>query len=125
MNGFFHDDTTTLYVTDFTENKLMMNYERKDDSSWPGPWGQRVLQVTCWNQNRPVAAAFTPKTPIYLRNVRIKVGKAGLLEATLYGDQKYTDKVDLVAIKEQDEDGRMQVLKQLQKWAFPLRTELI
>ncbi|KAL8280715.1 hypothetical protein RQP46_007038 [Phenoliferia psychrophenolica] len=103
--GLSSDERTTLYVSDYTSHDEMMDYEYgKPGDKWPGPWGARTLQVTCWGANHHAASKLTPRTPVFLRNLRIKIGTGGLLEATLHGDKKFPNRADVLPISQNDHE---------------------
>lgn len=70
-----------------------MDYQ--SDDKWPGPRGQRTLQVTLWGANHLAAEKLNRQHVVYIRNMRPKTATSGLLEATLYGDTKFKDKKEI------------------------------
>jgi hypothetical protein len=102
-------DKVTLYVSDYTENEHFFNYtwegckdltygdadgHRLSQSStqkeWVGPYGKRVIQLTCYE---PHATSIRSETKagswVLLQNVQMKFGRNGQnLEGYMRGDQK-------------------------------------
>ncbi|KAF4464426.1 Protection of telomeres 1 [Fusarium albosuccineum] len=106
-------DKITLWVTDYTENSALFHFsyntagiaEGRDGdpwgytdkfakptatSDWPGPFGKRCMQVTCWDPH--VTAIRETKismgTWVSLRNLQIKLGRNGSnLEGFLRDDR--------------------------------------
>ncbi|KAF9773734.1 hypothetical protein IL306_008431 [Fusarium sp. DS 682] len=110
-----HDggDKMTLWVSDYTENSAFHNFSISFDSSsigrdgdpfgytdkftaptkasdWPGPFGKRCIQITCWE---PHATAIRGQqmgalTWVLIKNLQIKLGHSGAnLEGFLREDR--------------------------------------
>lgn len=120
---FDSGDKMTLWVSDFTENPKFyqhaydplanMSTENQDGdefgylnkfgsgsgtsgASWPGPYGQRSLQITCWGYHAD--AIRDHKLGIgswaHLKNVQIKVGhNGGNLEGYMREDHNAREKI--------------------------------
>lgn len=116
-------DKMTLWVSDFTENPNFFNhaydplasatsegqdgdeygYLNKFQSSttisggkWPGPFGQRSLQITCWGYHADAIRKYDLKLGswIHIKNVHIKYGhNGGCLEGYLREDEGARQKV--------------------------------
>jgi len=121
-----------LYVTDYTSNNLMYNYEwgrseeeaiardgdehgylpkRTKNRHWPGPWGKMTLQVALWLPHSDFAMhSVKDEDWIHLRNLRIKLGQDGKLEGCLHTDRRYPDRVD-VTVLNYDDDRVMDVIR--------------
>ncbi|KAF4988608.1 hypothetical protein FGRMN_9669 [Fusarium graminum] len=110
-----HDagDKMTLWVSDYTENPGFYKFSigidgsslgRDGDpygytdkfmaetpsSSWPGPYGQRCLQITCWEPHATMIreSKMEPLTWVSIKNLQIKIGRNGTnLEGFLREDR--------------------------------------
>lgn len=136
----YHGITTSLWVTDYTENKSFFDHKLNpsglDDgvdgdpygytakhrvptaNTWPGPFGKRCLQVTCYDSHAEFLRSDAgPKIGnwVKLRNVQVKYGKNGNnLEGYLRGDPKYVDRVGVEVLDTRNPDecsGDFQRLK--------------
>ncbi|GAA5954063.1 hypothetical protein JCM8115_003299 [Rhodotorula mucilaginosa] len=89
----------TLYVTDYTPNSQMMDYQEDSRNGIPG---QLVLQVSVWGaQCEPLLRfkdADLKGRIVHLRNIRPKTNDKGLLEATLFEDYKFADRRDVTFV---------------------------
>ena len=127
-----HNDRVELYVTDYTSNNLLWNYEWGEDDvdgsgregdaynyvprastnkKWPGPFGKMTLTVTLW----PPHAYFSRQNVkegdyVHLRNVRIKFSRDSKLEGVLHSDQRYPDRIDVTILKNNENDDRVKDL---------------
>ncbi|KAM5342616.1 hypothetical protein ACJ41O_013582 [Fusarium nematophilum] len=95
-------DKVTLWVTDFTENSDFYNFtydvEKLSDgrdgdpygylskfakpassTDWPGPFGKRCIQITCWEPHATAIreTGISPGTWVSVRNLQIKLGHNG------------------------------------------------
>jgi protection-of-telomeres protein 1 len=88
--------TTEVYLTDYTENRLLYNYtnahteavagSRSFDSSWHGPLGKRTIQITLWHALSDTT--IDRDNLVMMKNIRIKYNdRANVLEGTLNPDQ--------------------------------------
>ncbi|RGP62234.1 protection of telomeres 1 [Fusarium longipes] len=125
-------DRITLWVSDFTENPLFYNFSIGADGAslgrdgdpygytdkfttatkttdWPGPYGKRSIQITCWEPHATVIrdGNLGPLTWIDARNLQIKTGRNGSnLEGFLredraaFGTKFGIQRVDLAADSE-------------------------
>ncbi|QIW94643.1 hypothetical protein AMS68_000161 [Peltaster fructicola] len=111
-----------LYVTDYTENTLLLYYknpsESKDDfgrdgdpysytngfkAGWPGPWGHRVLKVVCKPPHADVAnAKVEVGAHVRLTNTKIRLNNVNMLEGTLWPDQRYPGKIYITVLSRGD-----------------------
>ncbi|KAM0345195.1 hypothetical protein ACHAPU_006831 [Fusarium lateritium] len=110
-----HDagDKMTLWVSDYTENPGFYKFSigidgsslgRDGDpygytdkfmgetpsSTWPGPYGQRCLQITCWEPHATMIreSEMGPLTWVSIKNLQIKIGRNGTnLEGFLREDR--------------------------------------
>ncbi|GAB7352531.1 hypothetical protein MBLNU459_g2924t1 [Dothideomycetes sp. NU459] len=102
-----------LYVTDYTSNDLLYDYphpEEKDDGTgldgdpfgympvarkeWPGPHGQMTLKI----EVKEPHASFVKHNVregqrVTLENVRVKQSNQNKMEANLFPDNKFHDKI--------------------------------
>lgn len=124
-------DRITLYVSDYTEHDRFFHYtwegvkdldsgagdawgytSKKKDSDksnkWVGPYGKKVLQVTCWEPHASIIREEVEAGDwISLRNVQIKVDRDGkYLEGALREerDQPIAAKVNVVVLETTDKD---------------------
>ena len=123
-----HNDRVELYLTDYTSNTLLFNYEWGQDDEdgsgregdaysyvprasankkWPGPFGKMTLTVTLW----PPHAYFCRQNVkdndyVHLRNVHIKFSRDCKLEGVLHSDQRYPERIDVTILKNHDNDDR-------------------
>jgi hypothetical protein len=98
----FSSDSAELFVTDYTTNEWLRDYDKAVDTSWNGPWGQRVFQITVWGEaNLEVCEKLFANethgqgTIVRINNVRPKEDRHGLLEGSVYKDEKYPDRPDI------------------------------
>ncbi|KAI0400564.1 hypothetical protein F4802DRAFT_619750 [Xylaria palmicola] len=112
-------DRTSLWVSDYTENDSFYKFswngakqlEGHDgdphshfkggmDSAtqWPGPFGKRSIQVTCFGLQAPLVKAEVQLDDwIRIRNLRIKLGRNGLnLEGALEDRNSSQQLVDIL-----------------------------
>ena len=124
-----HSDRVELYLTDYTANNLLFNYEWGQDDEdesvregdaynyvprfssskkWPGPFGKMTLTITLW----PPHAYFSRQNVkendyVFLRNVHIKFSKDSKLEGVLHSDRRYPDRIDVTILKDNESDDRV------------------
>ncbi|SCZ98298.1 BZ3500_MvSof-1268-A1-R1_Chr3-2g06280 [Microbotryum saponariae] len=98
------NEPVSIYVTDFTENDLLYDF---DDQMEDGLPGQYVLQVSIFGcQAQPLDQLMRPgigKKPgqgraVHLVNLRPKLNPNGYLEATIMPDRKYERKRDVILL---------------------------
>ena len=115
-----------LYVTDYTRNCLVWDYPEPDDGNgtgregdefdytaggnkkWNGPYGKMTLTVTLWGNNAYfVSQNIKENDFVHLRNVHIKWSKDAKVEGALHTDRRYPDRIDVTALKNNDDDDRV------------------
>ena len=116
-----------LYVTDYTSNNLLWNYEwgqdegigregdvynytRRESSkkNWPGPFGKMTLTVTLWPPHSSFGEQNVKQNDfVHLRNVHIKWSKDSKLEGVLHSDRYYPDRVDVTILTNNESDDRV------------------
>lgn len=99
-----HDagDKITIWVSDYTENPAFFKFSIGMDGSsfgrdgdpygytdkfmvdtassqWPGPYGRRCLQITCWEPHATIVreSRIEPLTWVSIKNLQIKMGRNG------------------------------------------------
>lgn len=118
-------DKCTLWVTDYTENERFFHHKldtsNRDDGadgdpfgytnkhristpkSWPGPFGKRSLQVTCYEPHWTFIREedmVKRKVWLKLRNVQVKYGhNCNNLEGKLRGDQRYPGRIGVEVLE--------------------------
>ncbi|KAL6721544.1 hypothetical protein ACLMJK_000648 [Lecanora helva] len=122
-------DRVELYLTDYTSNTLLFNYEwgqeaededkRNGDDfnytsttsasgAWPGPFGKMTLTVTLWPPHSDFGRQNLKENDyVFLRNVRIKFSKDSKLEGVMHSDRRYPDRIDLTILKDNENDDRV------------------
>lgn len=127
--------TYDIYVTDYTSNIMLYNYERfpepsnstsregdefayipskKPNQNWPGPYGQMTLQVALWPPHSQFAQNnINIGDNVFLRNIRIKCSRDGSsrFEGVLHTDRRYEDRIDISVIKDREDPRVKDVLK--------------
>jgi protection of telomeres protein 1 len=115
-----------VYITDYTANENLFNYEwrppssddfdcggpgdeygyleRRVKPSWSGPYGRQTLRVALWPPHS-TAAQSTIKEGDYveLRNVHVKLDQHAQLEGAMHGDRRYPDRVSVQKVDKKDE----------------------
>lgn len=90
------NDHLQLFITDYTRNESLIKYEDLSTVRLPG---QYALQITIYGHQARPLLKFGENDLIgkmvYCRNVRGKLNTNGLLEATMYVDEKRRDKSDV------------------------------
>ena len=99
FDGFQYLD---VYVTDYTSSPLLYDYQA-DRSSYPqysfqGPAGRMTLKVELHDPHRrALTMNFAHGDLVMLRNVKCKMAGSGDgLEATMWPDKKFADKLHVV-----------------------------
>ena len=121
------DGRVELYITDYTENRMLWNYPEpdSDDGSgregdeynytaghkakkkWNGPYGQMTLTVTLWGNNAYFVQQHIKENDIvHLRNVHIKFSKDSKVEGALHSDRRYPDRIDVTILKNHEDDDQ-------------------
>lgn len=122
VKTWYQDNRVHLYVTDYTTNKSLFDYQDKSDDenggtagdelgyltritrekrSWSGPKGRMTLQVTLWDPHASYARDnVSEDTYVALSNVRVKLDKMnGMMEGVIHTDQMYPNKVNIRVIE--------------------------
>ncbi|KIW33698.1 uncharacterized protein PV07_00526 [Cladophialophora immunda] len=134
-----NDLTTELYMTDYTTNDRLHDYQHAGDQAgrdgdpfgyiqdktsnkWPGPWGKMTILVTCWGRQASVAAQIAHLGSfVYLRNVQIKMDRNGSrLEGNCRDDRDYPDK-ELIEVVKSGDEKRTELLRR--KRAYEQKVE--
>ena len=139
-----------LYITDYTSNNLMYNYEwgrsgvegiardgdehgylprHSKNRQWPGPYGKMTLQVALWEPHSYFASQnVKDEDYIHLRNLRIKLGRDGKLEGCLHTDKRFSDRIDVTILKDREDDRVKDVMRRKRDYwskAKAQRSELV
>ncbi|GAA5997498.1 uncharacterized protein JCM10292_000891 [Rhodotorula paludigena] len=97
------NDAVQLFVTDYTSNSQLYNY---DDTSEVRTPGQITLQVSIFgNQSEPLLGLRAEQLVgrvVFLRNVRPKMTNNDFLEATMVEDNKYPNRRDVNLVSEKN-----------------------
>ena len=122
------NDRVELYITDYTWHNLVWNYVEPDDGNgsgregdeynytschsvnkkWNGPYGKMTLMVTLWGYNMYFAREHVKENDfLHLRNVRIKSGRDGRVEGTLYPGKLHPDRIDVTILENNEDDDRV------------------
>ena len=118
-----------LYITDYTENRLLFNHEwgqddvdgssregdqynyaprKSTDRKWAGPPGYRTLTVTLFPPHSYFGQQnLTENAFGHLRNVHIKWSKDSKMEGVLHTDRRYPDRVDISLLQNNADDDRV------------------
>ena len=128
------DIKTELYVTDYTSNGLLYNYEwgrvaddgaeREGDvygyapkttkKNWQGPFGRLTLSVTLWSPHSQWTQANVKEGDfVFLRNIHIKWSRDSKIEGVLHSDRQWPERVDISVLdsKETADDRVKDVLR--------------
>jgi protection-of-telomeres protein 1 len=137
VKTWYDDNTVNLYVTDYTVNKALFNYDddKSDDEDedegrtgdyfgylgtstranriWRGPHGRMTLQVTLWQPHSAYAKDNVQEDSyVALNNVHIKSEtQTGRTEGVIHTDRMYPDKVGIRLLDDEDDDPRFLELK--------------
>ena len=63
----------TMYVTDYSINTSLFKYKTEVNRDWPGPFGNRTLQLGCWDQAAYQARKCRVGEIYHFRNVNTKM----------------------------------------------------
>jgi protection of telomeres protein 1 len=126
---FFHNDRdwVDLYITDYTENQYLLNYEQpsadnecsndtdpnadpfsyvtvhKKQRPWQGPFGQCTLLVRLWHPHADWAKRNVHEGDfIFIKNLRTKIS-GSKLEGALHQDRQHPEKVDIKKLEAPEE----------------------
>ena len=127
-----HNNRVELYVTDYTSNPLLFNYEWGQDDvdgsaregdfynyaprqsttrKWPGPPGYKTLTVTLWPPHSYFAQQTLKENDfVHLRNVHMKWSKDSKIEGVLHSDRLYPDRIDITVLENNEHDDRIKDL---------------
>ncbi|CAG8580636.1 4183_t:CDS:10 [Funneliformis mosseae] len=89
-----------LYVTDFTENKLLGNQEYRPKTPY-GLCSRNILQITLWDEHVEDGEKLPIGTFVLLRNLHSKRNTNDDLVAFLHGDREFRNK-KIIILDEQD-----------------------
>jgi len=135
-----------LYITDYTSNNLLYNYEWGQDDSeaisrdgddygyvprassrrqWPGPFGKMTMTVTLWPPHSYFANGNVKELDfVHLRNMRVKNNKDVKMEGSLHSDRLWPDRVDVMILKDNREDDRVKdVLRRKLEYTKRFKTQ--
>ncbi|KIX08329.1 uncharacterized protein Z518_02985 [Rhinocladiella mackenziei CBS 650.93] len=124
------DMNTEIYVTDYTHNDELYDYQYNDNDNgrdgdefgytkdvgtkWPGPWGKMTMTVTLWDAHFIFAKRHVKEGSfVYLRNVEIKMARDGSkLEGHCRGDRNGPSRVNVALrfYRKDDNDEQMKAL---------------
>lgn len=118
-----------LYITDYTSNNLLYNYEWGQDGGeglsrdgdeygyvsrtssrrqWPGPFGKMTLTVTLWPPHSYFANGNVKELDfVHLRNMRVKWSRDAKMEGSLHSDRLWPDRIDVTILKDNRDDDRV------------------
>lgn len=128
-----------LYVTDYTANGELFNYDLDDDTDghgrdgdefsyiargpksrkWPGPFGRMTIQITLWDPHAMYADEHVKEDDfVQLNNVQIKPGKNAMMEGALRTDRVNPDKilVSVIDVNDRDERAKEVVRRKIDYW---------
>ena len=123
-------DSAEVYVTDYTVNDNLFNYQDPEDSTkagrdgddfsyiststknWPGPWGKRVL---CIEVRYPHLAYLQQHVKVgdcvELKNVRVKHSRQTRLEGNMFPDNRTPEKILVAKVDARKFDSGMDFLE--------------
>jgi protection of telomeres protein 1 len=135
VKTWYQDDRVHLYVTDYTVNKSLFDYQEKsnDDEeggtfgdefgfmtrntrekrTWQGPMGRMTVQITLWDPHSTYAREHVHEDSyVALSNVRVKTDKMnGIMEGVIHTDKMYPHKLGIRLLEDDDEDSQFDELK--------------
>ena len=108
--NFFPTSPFELYVTDYTQNTQLYNYDwSTKKNTWRGPFGKRTLLIECWDETAEQASQCRIGQYYLIRNVGAKMyrhtpacndndshrsrNRHGVLQGSLNPDKRYPNKV--------------------------------
>ena len=107
-----------LYITDYTENKHLYDYQRdpndpKHLAKWRGPWGKYTLQITLWDINQQMALGKIMEGGyLYVRNMCLRFDTTKKsIEGSLHKDQQHPMRPDFTVILNKH-DPRVRAIEQ-------------
>ncbi|KAK4056399.1 hypothetical protein OIO90_002542 [Microbotryomycetes sp. JL221] len=102
MSGDQHP--VSLFVTDYTSNAQMFNYDETNSNFKDGPWGQLVLQVSVFGAQKNALPKIGEKNRfVLLRNLNTRLNENGFLEGKIHEDFKFKNKEDITVIPDTNE----------------------
>lgn len=132
-----------LYVTDYTSNSALFDHPSPDEKDegvgydgdafgimpmpkreWPGPWGQMTLKI----EVKEPHASFIKQNAaegslLSLSNVRTKNSRLNKLEANLWPDSRYPDKILARVVSAQNAPIQHLLERKIQYWESIKRKE--
>ncbi|KAL8964159.1 MAG: hypothetical protein Q9183_004654, partial [Haloplaca sp. 2 TL-2023] len=112
-----------LYITDYTTNSSLYNYEwGRDDpdngKKWSGPLGKMTLTVSLFSPHSYFAQSNVQEGQIvFLRNTRIKFSKDGKMEGCLHTDRMNPDRIEISILHDHDDDRIKALLRRKREYA--------
>ena len=137
---FCNDFLTELYVTDYTTNDKLYDYKaaemsggrtgdeygyiKEGPSTWPGPWGQMTMTISCHDGQCHLAnVKVKPGDFVLLRNIQVKMDKNGWkLEGHCRDDPKYPDKEMIHVVKTSD-DRKIEVIRRKKAYEEKMKAD--
>ncbi|KAF2205657.1 hypothetical protein GQ43DRAFT_361865 [Delitschia confertaspora ATCC 74209] len=108
---FFERGDVDIYITDYTENPLLFNYEEpgaschENDSStqWQGPYGQMTLAVRLYGASGEWARRNVREGDfVFVKNIRTKLSKVNKMEGQVHEDRANPQQVDIRRLLQSD-----------------------
>ncbi|GBC08351.1 hypothetical protein RclHR1_08050007 [Rhizophagus clarus] len=100
------ENAVDLYVTDFTENKLLGNREYRSNTPY-GLCSGSILQITLWDEHAKDGEDLQIGTFVLLQNLHAKINSNGDLVAALHGDRELRRKKIIVLDKNDVEIAKL------------------
>lgn len=134
LQPYVEGDIATIWVTDYTTNEGFktfadtpkvedgpsdgdpFGYIKSAQKDWPGPFGQRAMQITAWGAHATAIGANAEQGKwLMLRNVQIKFGRNGsYLEGFIREDRGSRDpilQVEALKIGDDSDERLIDALK--------------
>lgn len=138
VKTFPSNGSVEIYITDYTSNSLLYNYEWGQDDGgeglsrdgddygyvprtsskrkWPGPWGKMTLTVTLWPPHAYFAQGNLKDGDfVHIRNMRAKYSRDAKMEGVLHSDRLWPDRVDITVL-DRDDDRVKDVLRRKREY---------
>ena len=112
-----------LYITDYTTNSSLYNYEwGRDDpdngKKWSGPLGKMTLTVSLFSPHSYFAQSNVQEGQIvFLRNTRIKFSRDGKMEGCLHTDKMNPDRIEISILHDHDDERIKALLRRKREYA--------
>ncbi|KAL9576938.1 MAG: hypothetical protein Q9212_006707 [Teloschistes hypoglaucus] len=113
-----------LYITDYTNNKLLFNYEWGRDGpdapgrDWRGPYGKMTLTVSLFPPHSDFAHNHVKEHDIvFLRNTHITWSRDSKVEGRLHTDKRFCDRVDITILNDHNDDRIKHLLRRKREYA--------